>query len=93
MLFAEKIRQLREEKQMPQRKFAATLIDTPMYSKIELGHRRAKREHIPIIAKLLQTDENILITLWIADKRIEAVEEEKELAGEALKITQQIINE
>jgi transcriptional regulator with XRE-family HTH domain len=85
MLFAEKIKQLREEKQMPQRKFAAALeIDTPMYNKIDLGHRRAKYEHIPVIAKLLQTDENMLVTLWIADKIIAAVGEEKELAKEAL---------
>jgi hypothetical protein len=57
MLFAEKIKQLREEKQMPQ------------------------REQIPVIAQLLQTDENMLVTLWIADKIIAAVGDEKGLAG------------
>lgn len=35
MLFAVKIRQLREEKQLLQRELASALeIDTPMYSKI-----------------------------------------------------------
>jgi transcriptional regulator with XRE-family HTH domain len=56
------------QKQMPHRKFAAALeIDTPMYSKIDRGDRRAKREQITIIAQLLQIDENTLITLWLTD--------------------------
>jgi transcriptional regulator with XRE-family HTH domain len=93
MLFAEKIKQLREEKQMPQRKFAAALeIDTPMYSKIERGERPAKRQQIPLIAALLQIDENTLATLWLADKIIAAIGEEKELVGKALKVVQQKIN-
>jgi transcriptional regulator with XRE-family HTH domain len=51
MFFASKTKQLREEKQMKQRQFAAALeIDTPMYSKIERGDHRAKRERITIIA-------------------------------------------
>jgi transcriptional regulator with XRE-family HTH domain len=87
MLFAEKIKQLREERQMPQRKFAAVLeIDTPMYSKIERGERPAKRKQIPLIAALLQIDENTLVSLWLADKIIAAIGEEKELAGRALNI-------
>ena len=93
MLFAERIRQLREEKQMPQRQFAAALeIDTPMYSKIERGERPAKRKHIAVIAQLLKTDENTLVTLWLADKIIAAIGEEKELAGKALKVIKQTIN-
>jgi transcriptional regulator with XRE-family HTH domain len=45
MLFADKIKELREKKQIVQRQFAAALeINTPMYSKIECGDRRAKRE-------------------------------------------------
>jgi transcriptional regulator with XRE-family HTH domain len=94
MLFAEKIKQLREEKQMPQRILAAALeIDTPMYSKIERGDRHAKRKQITIIAQLLQTDEPILITLWLADKIIAAIGEDKEFAGKAFKVVQQKINE
>ncbi|MDR1672600.1 MAG: helix-turn-helix domain-containing protein, partial [Bacteroidales bacterium] len=42
MLFADRIKKLREKKQMVQRQFAAALeTDTPMYSKIERGDRRA----------------------------------------------------
>ena len=44
MLFANKIKQLREERGLLQRHLAAALeIDTPMYSKIERGDRFAKR--------------------------------------------------
>jgi transcriptional regulator with XRE-family HTH domain len=89
MLFADRIKELREQKQMVQRQFAAALeIDTPMYSKIERGDRRAKREQISIIAKLLQTEENMLVTLWLADKIIAAIGNEKEVADKAFKIAQ-----
>jgi DNA-binding transcriptional regulator YiaG len=47
MLFAEKIRRSREEKQMAQCQFAVALeIDTPMNSKNEHGERPAKRKQI-----------------------------------------------
>ena len=69
MLFANKIRQLREERKLLQRHLAAVLdMDTPMFSKIERGERPAKREQVIAIAKILTTDENELLTLWLADK-------------------------
>ena len=53
MMFTEKIKQLREERQIPQRQFVAALeIDTATYCKIEKGERCVKREQIQIIAKL-----------------------------------------
>jgi transcriptional regulator with XRE-family HTH domain len=85
MLFAEKIKQLRKD----QRQFAATLeIDTPMYSKIERGKRPAKRKQIAVSAQLLQIDENTFVILWLTDKIIAAIGEEKELAGKALKVVE-----
>jgi len=94
MLFANKIKQLREEKELLQRQLAAALeIDTPMYSKIERGDRRAKREQIPIIAEILQMNEKELLTLWLADKIVEVIENEKETATQALKIAQQVIKQ
>jgi transcriptional regulator with XRE-family HTH domain len=78
---------------MPQRRLASALeIDTPMYSKIERGERPAKRSQIAIIAELLKTDEIALATLWLADKIIAAVGNEKALAGKAFKIAQDLIN-
>ena len=47
MIFGKKIRELRDEQGVLQRQLAALLeIDTPMFSKIERGDRRAKREHL-----------------------------------------------
>ena len=87
MLFADKIRQLREERKLLQRHLAAVLdMDTPMFSKIERGERPAKREQVIAIAKILTTDENELLTLWLADKILDVIENETELADQALKV-------
>jgi transcriptional regulator with XRE-family HTH domain len=78
MNFTEKIRQLREERQMPQRQFAAALeIDTATYCKFEKGERRVKREQIQVIAKLLKTNQSELVTLWLADQVYDMVKDEK----------------
>jgi transcriptional regulator with XRE-family HTH domain len=69
MLFANKIRHLREQKQMLQRQLASALrIDTPMYSKIERGDRLAKREQVVVLTKNLTTNETELLTLWLVNK-------------------------
>ncbi|MDD2437496.1 MAG: helix-turn-helix transcriptional regulator [Massilibacteroides sp.] len=87
MLFANKIRELRESKQMLQRHVSAALdMDNAMYCKIEKGDRRAKREQIPMIAEILQVDPEELLILWLADKVVEVFDDEKELAGKALEI-------
>ena len=87
MLFANKIRQLREERKLLQRHLAAALdMDTPMFSKIERGERPAKRAQVITIAKLLSTDENELLTLWLANKVMEVLKDDKELAGKAMEI-------
>lgn len=58
MLFGNKIKELREEKGLLQRQLAAVLeIDTPMFSKIERGDRRAKREQVIKLAEYLNQDE------------------------------------
>ena len=47
MLLGNKIRSLRDEQGILQRQVAAYLeIDTPMFSKIERGDRRAKRSQV-----------------------------------------------
>ena len=87
MLFANQIKKLREENNLLQRQLASALeIDTPMYSIIERGDRLAKREQVVIIAKFLSTDENELLTLWLADKVLDVLEGEKKLAEKALNI-------
>ena len=85
MIFGKKIKELREGHGMVQRKLAAALdIDTPMYSKIERGERKAKRCHIPIMAKLLEIDEKELLTIWLADKVLDVVEGEDEVKLDAV---------
>ncbi|MBR9774546.1 MAG: helix-turn-helix transcriptional regulator [Cytophagales bacterium] len=86
MHFGERIRELRESQGLLQRQLAANLeIDTPMFSKIERGERRAKREQVLLLAELLDTNVNDLLTLWLADQVYELVKDEED-AKEALKM-------
>lgn len=92
-MFIERIKQLREEKELPLRKLAAALdIDSATYWKIEKGDRRAKKEYIPIIAELLETDKDELLTFWLADQVTEMVADEKELSNKVLNIAKKNIN-
>ena len=76
-----------------QRQLAAALeIDTPMYSKIERGERKAKRSQIPIMAKLFEIDEKELLTIWLADKVLDIVENEDEIKSDAIIYAQNEIN-
>jgi len=87
MNFTEHIKQLREERQMPQRQLAAALeIDTATYCKIEKGERRAKGDQVVIIANILQADKEELLVLWLADQVPASVANEKTVADKALKL-------
>lgn len=80
MLLGNKIRSLRDEQGILQRQVAAYLeIDTPMFSKIERGDRRAKRNQVIQMATYFKVDEKELLTLWLADKVLDALEGEDEL--------------
>ena len=88
MSFGERIKELRESKELLQRQLAASLeIDTPMFSKIERGERRAKREQVLKLAELLQTHANELLTVWLADQVYEIVKDEDTAEG-ALKVAE-----
>jgi len=78
-IFGNKIKTLREEKQIPQRQLAAALeIDTATYCKIEKGDRRAKREQVIVLADLLEVNSKELMRLWSADKVYDIIAEEEE---------------
>lgn len=78
MLFAEKIKRLREEQQLAQRQLAAALeIDTATYCKIEKGNRKARREQIAVIADMLKCEKEELLEIWLADKVYAIVKEEE----------------
>lgn len=94
MMFNDRIKQLREDRQIPQRKLVVALdIDTTSYCKIERDERRTRKEHIPVIAELLQDDREEFLTLWLADQVTAMVVSEKELSNKVLSIAKKNINE
>ena len=94
MLFAEKIRQLREEKQLLQRQVSAALeMDNALYCKIERGDRSAKREQVVKLADLFYVDPKELLVLWLADHVTSIMVNEKNIANEVLDIVKASIKE
>lgn len=92
MTFGEHIKQLREQNHLLQRQLANALdMDSAMLSKIERGERRAKREHIPVLASQLRTNEKELYTIWLADQVYELIKKE-ENATEILRTVGENIN-
>lgn len=92
MLLGQKIKELRLENGVLQRQLASLLeIDTPMFSKIKRGNRRAKRTQVVQIANYFNVDEKELLTLWVADKVLDAVKNEEELKSDAIKVAQSSI--
>ncbi len=87
MLLGNKIRSLRDEQGILQRQVAAYLeIDTPMFSKIERGDRRAKRSQVTKLAEYFHLEEKELLTLWLADRILDAIEGENELLLYAIEV-------
>ena len=85
MSLTERIKQPREERQMPQRHFAVALeLNTATYSKTEKTERRVKAKRLVALAKMLSFDETELITLWWADEMSEVMENEDLIAGKTL---------
>lgn len=68
-------------------------IDTPMFSKIERGDRRAKRSQVVLLAKYFNVDEKEMLTLWLADKVLDAIgdEDERELKRDAIEVAKEKI--
>lgn len=90
MLLGNKIKSLREEQGILQRQVAAYLeIDTPMFSKIERGDRRAKRSQVPQLAEYFHIDEKELLTLWLADKILDALEGDEKHGFNAIEIARE----
>ena len=90
--FGQRIRALREKQNMYLRQVAPLLdMDTAQLSKIEKGLRQIKREQIPVIAGILKTNSDELMTLWLADQIYAVVKDEK-LANEAMQVAEKSIN-
>ena len=92
MLLGDKIKELREEHGVLQRQLAALLeINTLMFSKIERGDRYAKPAQVIQLAEYFKIDKNELLTLWLADKVLDAIEGEDELKRKAIEVAQERI--
>lgn len=90
MMFADKIKQLRERKNLLQLQMSAALeIDSGLYSKIGRGDRRAKHEQVLKLAENLNADKDELLALWLTDQLNQIANNEKSVAAEAFKIAQQ----
>jgi transcriptional regulator with XRE-family HTH domain len=86
MTFGETIRKHRESKKLLLRQAAAFLeVDTAFVSKLERGERNASREQVLKLAEFLQTPSEPLLTLWLADKISDTINNDKE-GEEALKL-------
>jgi transcriptional regulator with XRE-family HTH domain len=86
--FGSRIKQLREQEQLPLRTVAAYLdIDQAILSKIEHGHRKATRKQVIQLANYFKTNENDLIVLWLSDKVAYEIQDE-DLAQQALKVAE-----
>lgn len=85
----EKIRTLREEKQLPLRTVAAYLdIDQAILSKMERGQRRANRDQVIKLAGFFGVSEPDLLVAWLSDKLVYEVMEEQ-VGLEALRVAEE----
>lgn len=84
-MIGEKIRELREKKNILLRQLAAKLdMDTALLSKMERGERFFKKAEIENISKELNYSTEELTKIWLADKILKEIENEP-LRIEALK--------
>lgn len=77
-MLGEKLKELRISKGLVQRQVAADLqVDTAYISKIEHNEKPVSRNHILRLSKLYKIPENELYSIWLADKILQLVENEK----------------
>lgn len=92
--FGQKIRDVRESKNMLLRQLAAFLeVDTALISKIEKGDRKANKIQITKISSALDLNEKELITLWLADRIEKVISDNKENALDALNLIKENYND
>lgn len=78
MLFSEHIRMRRKELGLKQRALADAIgVDVPMYSRYEHGERHPKREQVVKLARLLKTDADELVALWLAEAAVNTIGHDK----------------
>jgi DNA modification methylase/DNA-binding XRE family transcriptional regulator len=91
MLFSEKIRDLRKQNGIMQRELAKAIkVDIPMYSRFEHGERRPRRKQVIKLAKLLKTDVDELVALWLAEEAVKVIGNDK-MADKAIKLVEETL--
>ncbi|HET8860210.1 helix-turn-helix transcriptional regulator [Marivirga sp.] len=89
----ERIRKLRESKSLLLRQVAAYLeIDTALLSKMERGERKLTRDQVVALSKHFGVEEKDLLTLWLSDKILNSVKDDKYAALALNKATELLIN-
>ena len=78
IMLGEKLKELREAKGLVQRQVAADLqVDTAYISKMEHNEKPVSRTHLKKLAKLYSVTENDMLPIWLADKVLQLVGNEK----------------
>ena len=85
----EKLRHIREEKELPLRKVAALLdIDVAILSKMERGERRITKEVVLKLAGIYDYNADELLVSFLSDKILYEIQDE-DLGIEALKVAEE----
>lgn len=85
----EKLRTIREEKELPLRKVAALLdIDVAILSKMERGERRITKEVVLKLADIYEYNADDLLVSFLSDKILYEIQDE-DLGIEALKVAEE----
>jgi len=85
----EKIRHIREEKELPLRKVAALLdIDVAILSKMERGERKITKEVVLKLADIYEYNADELLVSFLSDKILHEIQDE-DLGIEALKVAEE----
>jgi transcriptional regulator with XRE-family HTH domain len=85
----EKLRHIREEKELPLRKVAALLdIDVAILSKMERGERRITKEVVLKLADIYDYNADELLVSFLSDKILYEIQDE-DLGIEALKVAEE----
>lgn len=85
----EKLRYIREEKELPLRKVAVLLdIDVAILSKMERGERRITKEVVLKLADIYDYNPDELLVSFLSDKILYEIQDE-DLGIEALKVAEE----
>jgi HTH-type transcriptional regulator, competence development regulator len=85
----EKLRNIREAKELPLRKVSLLLdIDVAILSKMERGERKITKEIVLKLADIYDYNTDELLVLYLSDKILHEIKDE-ELGIEALKVAEE----